>query len=80
VTFDIDFLDAAYAPGTGTPEIDGFTTHQALQLMAGSCLGIDLKGMNLVEVMPEQDNAGITALAGASLMQIFLALKAKGLE
>lgn len=80
VSFDIDFLDAAYAPGTGTPEVGGFTTHQALQLMVGSCLGMNLKGMDLVEVMPDQDNAGITALAGASLMHVFLALIAKGLE
>lgn len=77
VSFDIDFLDAAYAPGTGTPEIGGFTTHQALQLMAGCCLGMTLKGMDLVEVMPAQDNAGITALAGASLMHVFLAQVAK---
>lgn len=77
VSFDIDFLDAAYAPGTGTPEIGGFTTHQALQLVLGSCIGMDLKGMDLVEVMPAQDIAGITALAGASLMHLFLALVAK---
>lgn len=80
VTFDIDFLDAAYAPGTGTPEIGGFTTHQALQLMVGSCLGMNLKGMDLVEVLPANDNAGITALAGASLIHLFLALVAKGVE
>jgi agmatinase len=80
VSFDIDFLDAAYAPGTGTPEIGGFTTHQALQLMVGSGLGMDLVGMDLVEVMPTQDQAGITALAGASLMHVFLALLAKGRE
>lgn len=80
VSFDVDFLDAAYAPGTGTPEIGGFTTHQALQLMVGSCLGMDLKGMDLVEVMPAQDNAGITALAGASLIHAFLASVAKRIE
>ena len=80
VSFDVDFLDAAYAPGTGTPEIGGFTTHQALQLMVRSCLGMDLKGMDLVEVMPAQDNAGITSLAGASLIHVFLALVAKGVE
>lgn len=77
VTFDIDFLDAAYAPGTGTPEIGGFTTHEALQLMVGSCLGMNLKGMDLVEVMPAQDVAGVTALAGASLIHVFLALAAR---
>lgn len=77
VSFDIDFLDASCAPGTGTPEIGGFTTHQALQLMVGACHGMNLKGMDLVEVMPAQDNAGITALAGASLMHVFLAQIAK---
>lgn len=77
VSFDIDFLDAAYAPGTGTPEIGGFSTHEALQLMVGSCRGMNLIGMDLVEVMPAQDNAGITALAGASLMHVFLAQIAK---
>lgn len=80
LSFDVDFLDAAYAPGTGTPEIGGFTTHQALQLVVGTCAGMDLKGMDLVEVMPAQDNAGITALAGASLMHVFLAALAKGRE
>lgn len=80
VTFDVDFLDAAYAPGTGTPEIGGFTTHQALQLVVGACQGMDLKGMDVVEVMPVQDNAGITALAGASIMHVFLAAIAKGRE
>ena len=80
VSFDIDFLDAAYAPGTGTPEIGGFTTHQALQLMVGSCPGMDLKGMDLVEVMPVQDPAGITALAGASIIHVFLAALAKARE
>jgi len=77
VSFDVDFLDAAYAPGTGTPEIGGFSTHEALQLMVGSCRGMNLRGMDLVEVMPAQDNAGITALAGASLMHVFLAQIAK---
>ena len=80
VSFDIDFLDAAYAPGTGTPEVGGFTTHQALQLMVGSCRGMDLVGMDLVEVMPSSDPAGITALAGASLIHVFLAALAKGKE
>lgn len=52
VTFDIDFLDAAYAPGTGTPEIGGFTTHEALKLILGVCPGQRLVGMDLVEVLP----------------------------
>ena len=75
-----DLLDASCAPGTGTPEIGGFTTHQALQLLVGSCRDMRLVGMDLVEVMPSQDVAGITALAGASLMHVFLAAVAKGKE
>ncbi|HLR12562.1 MAG TPA: agmatinase [Burkholderiaceae bacterium] len=77
VTFDIDFLDAAYAPGTGTPEVGGFTTYQAQRLLIDSCLGMDLKGMDLVEVLPAHDHGDITALAGASLMHAFLAVLAK---
>ena len=46
------FLDAAYAPGTGTPEIGGFTTHEALKLILGVCPGQRLVGMDLVEVLP----------------------------
>lgn len=76
LTFDIDFLDPAYAPGTGTPEAGGFASHQALQLVRDSLRGMDLRGMDLVEVAPEYDHAGITALAGATIMQAFLALLA----
>ena len=73
VTFDIDFLDAAYAPGTGTPEIGGFTTHEALKLLLGVCVGQRLVGMDLVEVLPDTDPAGVTAFAAAGLMHAFLA-------
>ncbi|OBQ46433.1 agmatinase [Halodesulfovibrio spirochaetisodalis] len=72
VTFDIDFLDAAYAPGTGTPEIGGFTTHEALKLMLESCQGLNLVGMDLVEVLPESDTADITSFAAAGIMHAFL--------
>ena len=73
VTFDIDFLDAAYAPGTGTPEIGGFTTHEALKLILGVCSGQRLVGMDLVEVLPDTDSAGITSFAAAGIMHAFLA-------
>ena len=73
VTFDIDFLDAAYAPGTGTPEIGGFTTHEALKLILGVCPGQRLVGMDLVEVLPDTDSAGITSFAAAGIMHAFLA-------
>ena len=72
VSFDIDFLDAAYAPGTGTPEIGGFSSHQALQLMLGICPGLNLVGMDLVEVLPESDHASITSYAAAGIMHAFI--------
>jgi len=81
VTFDIDALDPAFAPGTGTPVCGGLSTREAL-----SCLrqlgGLDLKGFDIVEVSPPYDHAEITALAGASLAATYLCLlaerKAKG--
>jgi len=72
VSFDIDFLDAAYAPGTGTPEIGGFTTHEALKLVLGVCAGQRLVGMDLVEVLPDTDHAGITSFAAAGIMHAFV--------
>lgn len=72
VTFDIDFLDAAYSPGTGTPEIGGFTSHEALRLMLAICPGLNLAGMDLVEVLPDTDCAGITSFAAAGIMHAFI--------
>ena len=76
VSFDIDFLDAAYAPGTGTPEIGGFSTHEALQLVLGICPGLHLVGMDLVEVLPESDHAAITSYAAAGIMHAFISVLA----
>ena len=67
VSFDIDALDPAFAPGTGTPEIGGLTTLQA-QLLVRGCRGLDIVGADLVEVSPPFDAAGITALAAANLL------------
>ena len=72
VSFDIDFLDPAFAPGTGTPVVGGFSTHDALELIRGLG-GLDIVGMDVVEVSPPYDHAGITALAGASVAQEMLA-------
>lgn len=71
VSFDIDFLDPAYAPGTGTPVVGGFSTHQALQLVRGLA-GLQIVGMDVVEVSPPYDHSEITALAGASIAQELL--------
>ncbi|HBX78925.1 MAG TPA: agmatinase [Acidimicrobiaceae bacterium] len=67
LSFDIDFLDPAFAPGTGTPVIGGATTWQARQLLFG-LKGLDIVGADLVEVSPPYDAVtNITALAGATL-------------
>ncbi len=66
LTFDIDCLDPSYAPGTGTPVIGGLTSDRALKIIRG-LQGINLVGMDLVEVAPSYDHAEITSLAGATL-------------
>jgi agmatinase len=66
LTFDIDCLDPSYAPGTGTPVVGGLTTDRALKIIRG-LQGINLVGMDLVEVAPSYDHAEITSLAGATL-------------
>jgi agmatinase len=66
LSFDIDCLDPSFAPGTGTPVCGGLTTHQAIQIIRG-LIGINLIGMDLVEVAPIYDVGEITALAGATL-------------
>jgi agmatinase len=77
VTFDIDFIDPAFAPGTGTPVVGGFDTHTALELIRGMA-GIRIIGADVVEVSPPFDHAEITALAGASIAQEILCLMALG--
>jgi guanidinopropionase len=76
LSFDIDALDPAFAPGTGTPEIGGLTTIEAQRLIRG-LRGIDLVGADLVEVSPPFDNTGATALIGATLMFEILCLLAE---
>jgi len=75
LTFDIDCLDPSYAPGTGTPVCGGLSSHQALEIIRG-IEGINLVGMDIVEVAPAYDVGEITALAGASLAAEFLCLYA----
>ncbi|MEX0807867.1 MAG: agmatinase [Dongiaceae bacterium] len=73
LTFDIDCLDPAFAPGTGTPVCGGLSTATALEILKGLA-GIDFVGFDVVEVAPAYDVGQITALAGASIAQEFLAL------
>lgn len=75
-TFDIDCIDPAYAPGTGTPEIGGFTTREALQLVRGF-RHLNLVGGDVVEVSPPFDHSGVTALAGATIAFEILCLLAE---
>lgn len=67
LTYDIDSLDPAFAPGTGTVEMGGLTTIQALEIVRG-CAGLNLVGADLVEVSPPYDPSGNTAMIGANLL------------
>jgi agmatinase len=78
LSFDVDFLDPAFAPGTGTPEIAGFSTAEAVAFLR-ALRGIKLAGCDVVEVSPPYDGPGQqTALAGANVMFELLALRAVG--
>ena len=67
ISFDIDGLDPAFAPGTGTLEPGGLTSMQAFEIVRG-CHGLNVIGGDLVEVAPAYDNGGITAMLGANLL------------
>jgi agmatinase len=73
VSFDIDFVDPAYAPGTGTPEVGGFTSREALQLVRGLD-GLDIVAYDMVEVLPQYDPSQSTALLAANIVYEFISL------
>lgn len=75
ITFDIDVIDPAFAPGTGTPEAGGLSSHQGLELVRG-LRGIDFVGFDVVEVVPPYDVGGITAILAANLAYEMLSLAA----
>jgi len=75
LTFDIDCVDPAYAPGTGTPCCGGFTSAEAMDLLR-VCAGVNLIGADVVEVLPDRDPGGITALLASHVMFEILALAA----
>jgi guanidinopropionase len=76
VSFDVDSLDPAFAPGTGTPEVGGLTTIEAQRLLRGLC-GLNLIGGDVVEVSPPFDPSGNTALVGATMMYEVLCVLAE---
>ena len=76
ISYDIDSLDPAFAPGTGTPEIGGLSSSLARGVIK-RLGGINWVGMDLVEVAPVYDQSEITALAGATLIWEYLTLLGK---
>jgi len=76
LTFDVDSLDPAFAPGTGTPEIGGLTPREAQRLLRG-LRGLQIIGADVVEVAPPFDQSGGTALIGANMMFEILCLMAE---
>lgn len=76
MTFDVDCLDPAFAPGTGTPVAGGLSSREALEIL-GNLGAIDFVGGDIVEVSPPYDHADITAIAGATLAMVYLGLLAE---
>jgi guanidinopropionase len=76
LSFDVDALDPAFAPGTGTPEVGGLTTIEAQRLIRG-LRGLDFVGADVVEVSPPFDPSGNTALVAATMMFEILCLLAE---
>lgn len=79
LTFDIDFVDPAYAPGTGTPEVGGYSSWESLELIR-SLTGFNFIGFDMVEVLPTHDHAQVTALLAATLVHEFASLAALRLK
>lgn len=75
LTFDIDFVDPAYAPGTGTPEVGGFTSYEALS-MVRALKDVNFIGMDIVEVAPCYDTSELTTYLAANIVYEFLSLLA----
>ena len=75
LTFDIDFVDPGFAPGTGTPEVGGPSSRDALRLVRG-LRGLDLVGFDMVEVQPQYDHGEVTSLLAGTLLHEFLTLVA----
>lgn len=76
VTFDVDVVDPAFAPGTGTPSIGGITSAESLSLLR-MLNGLNIAGGDVVEVLPDRDHAGITALLAAHVAFEIIALTAR---
>jgi agmatinase len=73
LSLDIDVLDPAFAPATGTPEVGGFTTRELMGILRG-LRGVNLVGADVVEVAPAYDHADITSIAAANVVYEMLSL------
>src|SRR5262249_51611298 len=76
ISFDVDSIDPAFAPGTGTPEVGGLTTREALSLLRG-LRGLNIIGGDVVEVAPDYDPTYVTAQIGKQLLFEILCLAAE---
>jgi guanidinopropionase len=79
LSFDIDSLDPAFAPGTGTPEIAGLTTPEAMALIRGF-RNLSYVGADMVEVSPPFDTGGLTSMTGATVMYELLCVLAEAVS
>jgi agmatinase len=77
ISFDVDGLDPAFAPGTGTPEAGGLTPREAQAILRG-LKGIDVIGGDVVEVAPQYDATSVTAMVGAQMLFEIFALLVLG--
>lgn len=75
ISLDVDVFDPAFAPGTGTPEVGGFASHELLTVLTGLA-GLEFVAFDVVEVLPANDPAHITAVLAANVMHRFMALHA----
>ncbi len=76
LSFDIDFVDPAYAPGTGIPEVGGPSSRETLKIVRG-LTGLKFVGFDVVEVLPQYDHGEITSLLASNIMYEFLSLVAR---
>lgn len=79
ISFDVDSIDPAFAPGTGTPEVGGLMPHDVMKLIRG-LRGLDLVGADVVEVSPPYDPGGNTALVGATMLWELLCVLAEAIS
>nr|WP_256202640.1 arginase family protein [Sulfuracidifex tepidarius] len=75
ISLDIDVVDPAFAPGTGTPEVGGLTSYEMLKIMRS--LNVDLVGMDVVEVSPPYDVSEVTSLLASYLLYEGASVKAR---